>query len=561
MSEQLGNWNLDSLPITESDRKMPRIVSGSREDIKDTILINPYSIIDEAPFAEIENSPLDSYSPNELAIKMGEAEAYGDKKTVLEISDVIQDHLIKLFDLYKVPAEDQDKRLDSIIALSEQRKSEILSNSSDNAINTEVQNESLPRLPRIVVDQPTTPEVTLPVYTSEKEEELFDSFSKARADYIASTVSRRGKLRSKDKALNAAQERYQSSRDQYLAEVIKSNRAAKISDEVIKNKLKIELLREADYVSTEIAVARIELANNKLLSGVYHWFDSKLQTNLLSKAGLKDLFTGQGMKDFLKRSGAMSAIMIPVGIGAGLAGSVALGPIAGAVAGAYLGRGIARGVANNKISREGKTASNAQLDSMDEIQKLTDRASKIDMLEGSTSAITDIIGNKTDSLTRRNRRRTLGAVAIGAGTGLVGGAIGDIAHNVLNSGTGGTTQSLKPVSHSVRASRPSSIPKHIATTTHTTETLASATTQAPNIDPSQYAGYQNQDPWNYFANPNQGGSAANATPTIEYLANKAQAAGWKVNSFSSGINSMTAPNGTVYNTTPEIIAALEYFKN
>ena len=573
--KQYSEW-VGETPDPEAARDVVRFLETRPTD--DTSTSGAHSSSEYPIDDNTDAKSLSSYSLMELAAKMGEADARNDKTTVLDISDIVEGRLIDTFKQNNIPADHQDKILDTILKISEQRKAEVLKGSdtdkkspdhdpstdkepktpgtdlvpyNETGSTSDPKDESeLSDLPKIVVDNDEISGKSVDI--SEREQKLYELFSKARADYIASTAKRRGKLRSKDKVVTAAQERYQSLREQYITEVIKSNREAKISDEVIKNKLKVEFLNEAEYLSIEIARARIEQSGNKLLSGVYRWFDTKLQTNLLSKAGLKDLFTSQGMKDFLKRTGAMSAIMIPVGIGAGIAGSVALGPIAGAVAGAYLGRGIARGIANNKITREGRTASNAQFDSIDEFKSLTDRASKIDMLKDSTSAITEVIGDKTDSLTRRNRRRTLGAVAIGAGTGLVGGVIGDIAHNVLNSGTSGTTQSLKPISHSAK------IPKHTAATPHPADTLTSNKT--PNIDPSQYADYQNQDPWNYFASPDHGG-AANATSTIEALANKAQVAGWRVNSFSSGINSIIAPNGTVYHTTPEIIAALEYFNN
>ena len=160
--------------------------------------------------------------------------------------------------------------------------------------------------------------------------------------------------------------------------------------------------------------------------------------------------------------------------------------------------------------------------------------------EYTTDDIADLIEGSTIEAVRRNRRRTSAAAGLAAAA-LTGAIVGGLELSHL----GSTTHHAEGGKGGILTLHPNHHPK-------------SGHGLGGNIDPSKFASTKDEEPWQYFAK-RYGDSRA--TPMIEHLAAVAEKAGWKVHSFSRGIDSMVSPNGTSYSGTPGIVAALEHFNH
>jgi len=144
--------------------------------------------------------------------------------------------------------------------------------------------------------------------------------------------------------------------------------------------------------------------------------------------------------------------------------------------------------------------------------------------------LTNKVNEETQKAVRNNRRKAAAVLAGGIVMGALGGTL---SHHLLR-------EVKSPVHNAHDVVKSKKAP---------TEQLTNQSVKMVDIGNAEY-------PWDYFA---QHFGANNATPMIEKLAGLAQKAGYKINSFQEGINSIVSPNGTVYNTTQGIVSALLKF--
>jgi hypothetical protein len=152
-------------------------------------------------------------------------------------------------------------------------------------------------------------------------------------------------------------------------------------------------------------------------------------------------FSRQRLVGTAKKAAVMGVIGLPVGIAAGVAGVFLAGPLAGAAVAAGVGRGVARGLARGHIEKNAaaKSVATAQYET-----RLADQHEKIDAAytgDGKPESVTDVYAEGTNNGVRRNRRRVMGSIAIGAVAGIGGAYIGELAHNAL---WGGHAAPAKP---------------------------------------------------------------------------------------------------------------------
>lgn len=133
----------------------------------------------------------------------------------------------------------------------------------------------------------------------------------------------------------------------------------------------------------------------------------------------------RGKKGFLLKG----AVMAPVGIAAGAAAGVVLGPVGGAVAAGFIARNVAKNYMRSKLEAKAGASTKAhEFATKRHSEQLT---TIIDQQSANTSgkwhaeSVTSEFSEDSEKHVRRNRRRLIGGVAIGAAAGVAGGLLAD----------------------------------------------------------------------------------------------------------------------------------------
>jgi hypothetical protein len=150
----------------------------------------------------------------------------------------------------------------------------------------------------------------------------------------------------------------------------------------------------------------------------------------------------------------MGAVGLPIGFVAGTAGVFLAGPIAGAAVAAGISRGVARGLLRKYIEKHthAKSVATYQYEKRlkDQYQKIEAAYAKNDEsknMSNRPNTVTDSYAEGTMKGVRRNRRRLMGSIAIGAAFGAGGAFLGELAHNALWGNSHKPTAVKPPVVH------------------------------------------------------------------------------------------------------------------
>jgi hypothetical protein len=211
---------------------------------------------------------------------------------------------------------------------------------------------------------------------------------------------------------------------------------------------------------------------------------------------------------------------------------------AGIVAGTFLpvvGTGLVGGVAGSLLIKNAAEVTVSQ--KLSAYRRQNEAVDKSTLNLQNPEELTTKVNQETREKVRANRKKTAVVFAGGVLMGAVGGTL---AHHVLN-------EVKTPIKGSPLPHR--AVKTHIKVKPSGVDQLSNQSVKMVDTGNAEY-------PWNYFA---QQFGADKATPMIEKLAGLAQKAGYKINSFPEGINSIVSPNGTVYNTTQGIVSALLKF--
>lgn len=139
----------------------------------------------------------------------------------------------------------------------------------------------------------------------------------------------------------------------------------------------------------------------------------------------------------VKKSAVVGAASLPFAVAAGISGVIFAGPLVGAAVAAGAGRGVARGLMRSHIEKNSssKTVAASQMEKRlaEQYENIENGYVRADDGEIHVPAsVTGVFAEGTKKDVQRNRRRTLGAMALGAVAGAVGGHfLGDLAHNAL----------------------------------------------------------------------------------------------------------------------------------
>jgi hypothetical protein len=201
--------------------------------------------------------------------------------------------------------------------------------------------------------------------------------------------------------------------------------------------IKFEAERLAANVKGPLAEARKDF---------YNWW--------ANQGGGDKFFSRQRLTGTAKKAAVMGAVGLPIGFVAGTAGIFLAGPIAGAAVAAGISRGVARGLLRKHIEKHthAKSVATYQFE-----KRLTDQYQKIEKaytikdesrdIPYLPYTVTDSYAEGTMKNVRRNRRRLMGSVVIGAAFGTGGAFLGELAHNALWGNSHKPTAVKPPVVH------------------------------------------------------------------------------------------------------------------
>ena len=180
---------------------------------------------------------------------------------------------------------------------------------------------------------------------------------------------------------------------------------------------------EIDVLYPRIAAHRLELAKSGHFNSFYSWWANQGG----ERAGWRGKF---------KKIGAFAVM----GAATGLAVSAVVGTFGVGAVGAGVTAAVSRGVARN-LARQKLDSHNAQSDKIVDAQskRQIDEASKLQEQRWSTGKeiissmeLSEAAASATEMEISRNRKRMLGAVAIGAATGLAFGVLGQWIHSEVS---------------------------------------------------------------------------------------------------------------------------------
>lgn len=277
--------------------------------------------------------------------------------------------------------------------------------------------------------------------------DLYDSLIKSRAEY-ANLMARRRRMskfvgRKTVQALETAQSAYQANLDKLLklADTLASPSIAEDAKEAA-------LTDETHTYVRTLHTRREELVKNSKLSGLYDWW--------ARQEGAGKNFRGKVNKGLV-----LAAAAAPVGLAVGAVTTVAGLPAIGVALSVAVAKGISNGYAKAKLA-EGSAVTSAAKQAEFEAETIISgiRAAHRRGEQINAGQLTSRLERHTRDQVRENGGRILGAVAVGALAGLVGGQAGHMLHGVLfSSGSPKVLPNQNPTGHKPPiAVRPSAKP-------------------------------------------------------------------------------------------------------
>lgn len=253
----------------------------------------------------------------------------------------------------------------------------------------------------------------------------------------------------------------------------------------------------------------------------------------------------KGAKGFFVKSLVGVGIGVPAGIfGAAIAGGVGLGAGVG-----LLSARIARGTAMTKLHNEGRgavAADDAHRAAMERGMRLGASGRSIDELMDHTARKNvESVDERTKEAKRTNRRRyykNVGITALGFGAGVLASQHMDGISDWVKEKTAD-----KPVGGGASGGSSGEV------------------ISLPVIDGTQHGmvdsgalvdGGQSLGGDAVWTQMNSILGTSNSTPAILELVDKARAAGWEIDSWERGINSMTSPDGELFSGNDQVTTAL-----
>ena len=231
-------------------------------------------------------------------------------------------------------------------------------------------------------------------------------------------------------AINATRHKVTEARDDYtkcrdsLVEVARQRHQAKNgSAKAFEEAERATVSDEIDVLYPSIAARRLELAKNGHFNSFYSWWANQGG----ERAGWRGKF---------KKIGALAVM----GAATGLAVSAVVGTFGVGAVGAGVTAAVSRGVARN-LARQKLDSHDAQSPTIVDAQskRQTEEASNLQEQRWSTARgiisskeLSEAAASATEMEISRNRKRMLGAVAIGAATGLAFGVLGQWIHSEVN---------------------------------------------------------------------------------------------------------------------------------
>ncbi len=246
-------------------------------------------------------------------------------------------------------------------------------------------------------------------------EALQKKLDDARSEFVRLTAVRRGKSVGSAKELAAAKEAYDKARNEAGLTVVRRLKNAGATDQEVAAFGKMGALSELEILAKEIEA--VQEAKEASKSGIVRRFNEFWARNTGRKENGKINWKGVA-----KKAAVMAAITAIPGAGIGAAVTSVLGAVgagaSGSALGAVMSSSVARSLFRSRVNHAGEMRTGASVYRDALVSENEDLRGAETNLEAAD--VTDRVMAQTEQLVGKNRRRHLGAVALGA-VGAVGG--------------------------------------------------------------------------------------------------------------------------------------------